>query len=392
MTRRSAPTSSGFSIRIGIPVLTPGPIVRHSASRYRSASSSNWLPSGGTTEETQTESISRRTSRRARRAGDPLGQLVAGRPERVWKRQCSTRRSPSKAPRWVWVLPTSTASSIRCDYRDAAGRGSDDGHEEPAESRTRSSTASETRRRASPGRWLRAIGLALSGQAHAQAFGHRHGRTRRSTCPPGAADRLDDEIIESADGRDPRRPRVSAPSRRAEGSSCSPSGPTRGRRRDRPGFWNEPRLDQLVSAPVEGDALHARLAPGRDGDADARVQGHPLQAPRPGRGALQRHPARARLSRQHRAGDERRRRRRPRARARSPASWSACSPSRPSSRPTPRSEPRSKRPSAGGTRSCSTRSARSSSGRSSSGRARSAATWRAPSWGCPSAWRLRSRR
>src|SRR4051812_44305568 len=32
-------------------------------------------------------------------------------PDRVWKRQCSARRSPSKAPRWVWVLPTSTARS-----------------------------------------------------------------------------------------------------------------------------------------------------------------------------------------------------------------------------------------------------------------------------------------
>ena len=34
----------------------------------------------------------------------------------VAKRQCSTRRSPSKAPKWVWVLPTSTASSIGAHY------------------------------------------------------------------------------------------------------------------------------------------------------------------------------------------------------------------------------------------------------------------------------------
>ena len=33
-------------------------------------------------------------------------------PARVWKRQCSTSSAPSKAPRWVWVLPTSTARSI----------------------------------------------------------------------------------------------------------------------------------------------------------------------------------------------------------------------------------------------------------------------------------------
>ena len=30
----------------------------------------------------------------------------------VEKRQCSTSSAPSKAPRWVWVLPTSIASSI----------------------------------------------------------------------------------------------------------------------------------------------------------------------------------------------------------------------------------------------------------------------------------------
>ena len=34
----------------------------------------------------------------------------------VAKRQCSTSRSPSKAPKWVWVLPTSTASSIGAHY------------------------------------------------------------------------------------------------------------------------------------------------------------------------------------------------------------------------------------------------------------------------------------
>src|SRR4051794_21839177 len=44
-------------------------------------------------------------------------------PERVWKRQCSARRSPSKAPRWVCVLPTSTARSTArlWPYRGRAG-------------------------------------------------------------------------------------------------------------------------------------------------------------------------------------------------------------------------------------------------------------------------------
>ena len=33
LTSRSAPTSYGLSIRIGIPVFTPGPIVRQGASK-----------------------------------------------------------------------------------------------------------------------------------------------------------------------------------------------------------------------------------------------------------------------------------------------------------------------------------------------------------------------
>ena len=94
----------------------------------------------------------------------------------------------------------------------------------------------------------------------------------------------------------------------------------------------------------------------------------------------------ARLSRQHRAGDEDRRRAGSRARARSPASWTARSPSRRSSRPTPRSGPPSRRPSASATRSCSTRSARSSGGRCARTRVRDrAATRRGRSSACRSA-------
>ena len=83
-------------------------------------------PSGGTTEETidrvdlaearsRSARAGRRSARRARRRW---------RPARVWKRQCSTSSSPSKAPRWVWVLPTSIASSIAADYHgpDRIGR------------------------------------------------------------------------------------------------------------------------------------------------------------------------------------------------------------------------------------------------------------------------------
>src|SRR6476660_7786442 len=36
----------------------------------------------------------------------------------VAKRQCSRSSSPRKVPKWVWVLPTSTTSSMEGDYAD----------------------------------------------------------------------------------------------------------------------------------------------------------------------------------------------------------------------------------------------------------------------------------
>ena len=64
------------------PGLHPRPD-RQAGERRDSAwsSCSNWVPSGGTTEETQTASTSANDMpQRAKQAGDPLGQLVAGRP------------------------------------------------------------------------------------------------------------------------------------------------------------------------------------------------------------------------------------------------------------------------------------------------------------------------
>ena len=143
------------------------------------------------------------------------------------------------------------------------------------------------------------------------------------------------------------------------------------------------RIDPDERPPLH----HPRLAPIDRRGADARAQGHRLQADRPAAGDLQGRPARSRLSGPDGAGAEDRRTTRSRARARSPASWSACDPSRRSSPPTRPSGRRSKRPSASATRSCSTRSARSSGGRSSATRRRCAATPRAPRSACRSGWR-----
>src|SRR3954447_668057 len=55
--------------------------------------------------ETSSKLRPRRASRLRRAA--PSSSAVDSRT--VAKRQCSTSVSPRKAPRWVWVLPTSTA-------------------------------------------------------------------------------------------------------------------------------------------------------------------------------------------------------------------------------------------------------------------------------------------
>ena len=55
-------------------------------------SCSNWLPSGGTTEETQTASMSSSDiSQSAKRPAIRSASSSPVAPERVWKRQCSTR-------------------------------------------------------------------------------------------------------------------------------------------------------------------------------------------------------------------------------------------------------------------------------------------------------------
>ena len=81
MTRRSAPTSSGLSIRIGIPVFTPGPIARHSALEVALG---QLLELGAERRHHRGDAdgvdVAEADPAEGEQAGDPLGELVAGRP------------------------------------------------------------------------------------------------------------------------------------------------------------------------------------------------------------------------------------------------------------------------------------------------------------------------
>src|ERR1700716_660284 len=108
-----------------MPVLVPGPTVWISWPRYRDAIAVHSGSSWGTVEETIEESISsndspRRPSRL--RSAAPSWSAVDWRT--VANRQCSSSSSPRNVPKWVWVFPTSTTSSIGDHYarrRMAAG-------------------------------------------------------------------------------------------------------------------------------------------------------------------------------------------------------------------------------------------------------------------------------
>src|SRR5437868_11977051 len=104
---RSGPTSRGSSYRTGRPVDTPGPSTSNSTPAQRSANASYSRTSCGTEEQrTIPSSVPRSTNARSITASSSA--VCAG---SVPTRNCSERRSPSKRPKTVCVLPASTASS-----------------------------------------------------------------------------------------------------------------------------------------------------------------------------------------------------------------------------------------------------------------------------------------
>src|SRR5581483_6567578 len=110
---RSAPTSQGFSYRIGMPELLAGSTTSAFAAKERSAIETIVGVIGGTTEpmmipRTCTRSIRLRENKPS--TSSPSSSEVRSRS--VCSRQLSTSVLPSNTPRTMLVLPTSMASSI----------------------------------------------------------------------------------------------------------------------------------------------------------------------------------------------------------------------------------------------------------------------------------------
>src|SRR5690349_9470933 len=105
-------------MRIGMPVFSSGPTSAPDPPTYRRRTSSYSWVRVGTTQETTIASTSRSVLSRSRSSPPSTtasSSAVAVR--EVWKRQCSSSSSPRKSPMWVWVLPTSTASSMAAILR-----------------------------------------------------------------------------------------------------------------------------------------------------------------------------------------------------------------------------------------------------------------------------------
>src|SRR5438105_4049902 len=112
LTMRSAPTSRGFSIRIGIPVLIPGPTTSAAPPQCRLKKRCSPNTAGGTTDEMIPASIDfLGNSSRSSSVLSSTAYSSEVRPAIVWIRQCATSSPPANTPITVLVLPTSTASS-----------------------------------------------------------------------------------------------------------------------------------------------------------------------------------------------------------------------------------------------------------------------------------------
>src|SRR3954454_11295803 len=96
-----------------MPLRSPGPTTISVPPRYRSPTAWYSCTSCGTTDETMAASTSSSVSpRRCSRPTSTVASSSAVDSRTVAKRQCSTSASPRNMPMCVWVLPTSTASSI----------------------------------------------------------------------------------------------------------------------------------------------------------------------------------------------------------------------------------------------------------------------------------------
>ncbi len=113
LTIRSAPTSRGFSLSTGTPVLIPGPTTSGSSPRWTRHRRSTAATIGGTTDDTATALTAARSSPARRNSSLRMAMYSSAvRPVRVSSRQSARRLRPaSNSPSEMLVLPTSTANS-----------------------------------------------------------------------------------------------------------------------------------------------------------------------------------------------------------------------------------------------------------------------------------------
>src|SRR3954471_20510903 len=116
LTMRSAPTSRGLSVSTATPVLTPGSTTTGSKWKYRSTISRSAPVTGGTTEEMATPVmfLSKESPCCSRNPPNARASSSAVRSGWVDSRQCQASSWSRNTPTTIWVLPTSTASSMRC--------------------------------------------------------------------------------------------------------------------------------------------------------------------------------------------------------------------------------------------------------------------------------------
>src|SRR5882757_7956708 len=109
---RSAPTSRGFSYRIGMPVLIPAPTTSAEPPQWRLKNCCKPNSVGGTTDEMMPASII--CHEKPSISSKVLSNTAYSsevRAATVWIRQCATSSPSRNTPSTVFVFPTSTAKS-----------------------------------------------------------------------------------------------------------------------------------------------------------------------------------------------------------------------------------------------------------------------------------------
>src|SRR5204862_2786722 len=116
LTIRSAPTSRGFSYRIGMPLLIPAPTTSAGPPQWRLKNCCNPNSVGGTTDE-MIPALIERHGKPSMSSSVLISTAYSSevRSATVWIRQCAASSPSRNTPSTVFVFPTSTASSAVID-------------------------------------------------------------------------------------------------------------------------------------------------------------------------------------------------------------------------------------------------------------------------------------